>query len=366
MHDSKELKYTSLHDNHQALGAKLVPFAGWEMPIQYASILAEVRAVRTSSGIFDVSHMARIYLTGSEVGNFLDWVLPAPIQEMGINRAHYTLLLDESGGIIDDGIIYRLGIENWLLVANASNRQLVLTWLAKWKKHFKQIEIDDRTESTAMIAFQGPQAIEITKELSSEAFSEPRLFHCETNVISGVSALCARTGYTGEDGFEFIVEAKNANHLWQALLKAKTAPCGLGARDLLRLEAGLLLHGTDMDISTNPLEVNLGRFLSLDKGEFCGSKALESIEQKGTERTLVAFKLLERGIPRHDYNILSGESVIGRVTSGTYSPTLDRSIGLGYVASAYAAIGTHFTIDIRGRFIDSQVVRLPFYSRKRH
>jgi aminomethyltransferase len=366
MQNLQELKHTSLYGNHQELGAKLVPFAGWEMPIQYAGILAEVRAVRTASGMFDVSHMARIYLAGPGVGAFLDWVLPAPVHEMDTNRAHYTLLIDESGGIIDDGIIYRLGLENFLLVTNASNRQSVLAWLTQWKNGFDQIEIDDRTESTAMIALQGPQARAITKKLSSKAFLEPRLFHCETNLISNISALFARTGYTGEDGFEFIVEAENAKHLWQALLKAKIVPCGLGARDLLRLEAGLLLHGTDMDVSTNPLEANLDRFVKLDKGDFCGSKALQSIKQKGVTRTIVAFALLERGIPRHGYNILIGESVVGQVTSGTYSPTLDRSIGLGYVASACATIGTHVTIDIRGRSVSAEVVKLPFYSRKVH
>ena len=364
--ESAALKRTALFQTHLSLGARMVPFAGWEMPIQYESILAEARAVRSAAGIFDVSHMGRVEITGSEAARFLHNLVTADILNMPLGRARYTLICNEAGGIIDDTIVYRLEEERFLLVPNAGNTDEVLTWLDQWKDRWTmQVELRVLTRETALIALQGPRAGEILQPVCSVDLSALRPFRCVEGQLSKVPVVLCRTGYTGEDGYELIVPAEDASSVWLDFKERGATPCGLGARDVLRLEAGLLLHGSDMDSTVTPLEAGLERFVSWDQGEFIGLPALQEGKSSGLSRTLIGFRLVEKGVPRHGHTILSGEEPIGSVTSGTYSPTLDMGIGLGYVALEFSYPGTGIALDIRGRRVEAEVVTIPFYSRKR-
>lgn len=359
------LKHTPLYELHLSHRARMVPFAGWEMPLQFSGILAETRAVRTRAGLFDVSHMGRVSISGNGATQLLDWLFTASIAAMTPYRARYTLLCNEQGGIIDDCVIYRLEEERYLLVCNAANRERVVPWLRRWAgERAPGVSIEDQTETTAMIAFQGPDTPRLLDPLSEDNPSSLRYFTCMYGVVAGKRTLIGRTGYTGEDGFEFILPGGDAPHLWQTLVGLGAAPCGLGARDLLRLEAGLLLHGSDMDTSTTPLEAGLERFVRLEK-DFIGADVLRKQKEEGLRRRLVGLRLLGQGIPRQGYPILAGGREIGRVTSGSYSPTLDRGIALGYVSVEHASPGTRLAIDIRGRESEAEVVPLPFYTRKR-
>ena len=345
----------------------MVPFAGWDMPVQYQSILAEVHAVRSAAGIFDVSHMGRIAVTGPDARLLLDWVHTADIgEQMAIGRARYGLLCNEQGGIIDDGIVYRLDRERFLLVANASNTEQVFEWLSRWRdQRFPRATLSDQTERIAMIALQGPAALAAMTSLSDFDPSTVRAYRCAEVSMQGRHALVARTGYTGEDGVEVMPASEDAPWLWDQLMAHGAVPCGLGARDLLRLEAGLLLHGSDMDASVTPLEAGLERFVAA-KDDFCGAGAIRRQTQEGAQRRLIGFQTLAKGaLPRPHSPMLAEGEVIGQVTSGGYSPTLDRNIGLGYVPMRSASPGAGIQIDIRGRLVDASVVALPFYSRPR-
>ena len=344
----------------------MVPFGGWEMPLQYPTgILAEGRSVRSHAGIFDVSHMGRIEVTGKSAPDLMHWVVTQDILELRAGRARYSLLCTEEGGILDDVMVYRLGEERLLLVCNAANRPVVWRWLQGWAEGYSDVDLQDTTEATVMIALQGPDSPALLEPLMPGLASSLRPFAVAETKVASFDALVSRTGYTGEDGFEIIVSGQEGVKVWDLLFQAGATPCGLGARDLLRLEASLLLHGSDMDTSTNPLEAGLERFVNLDKGEFVGSEALRPAKAQGVQKKLVGFALVGRGIPRSGYAILTDGQQVGAVTSGGYSPTLDKSIGLGYVAVGYAQPGTRLLIDIRGRGVEAEVVPLPFYSRKR-
>ena len=361
-----ELKRTCLYEEHAASGARLVPFAGWEMPIQYTSILSEARDVRTKAGIFDVSHMGRLEITGADSPQFFHRLVTADVVSMPRGRARYTLLLNEQGGIIDDTILYRMGDERFIFIVNASNADTVLEWLNRWHAEWSlDVNIVVRTGETALIAVQGPRAQGILQPLASVDLSTVRPFRAVEAEVSGVAAVVCRTGYTGEDGFEVIYPASEAPSLWRSLSDGGATPCGLGARDVLRLEAGLLLHGSDMDASLTPLEAGLDRFVNFDKDDFVGLAALRQQADRGLTRTLVGFRLVEKGMPRHGYTILKGGETIGEVTSGSHSPTLDIGIGLGYVAVEHSQPGTGLAIDIRGRQAAAEVVPIPFYTRER-
>ena len=363
---SAELKRTALFQEHASAGGRLVPFAGWEMPIQYTSILSEARDVRSKAGIFDVSHMGRLEITGADSPRFFHRLVTADVVNMPLGRARYTLVCNEQGGIIDDTILYRMGEERFIFIVNASNADTVLDWLRRWRQEWAMdVDINVRTQETALIALQGPLAQSILQPMCSVDPSSIRPFRAVEGQVSGFAAVVCRTGYTGEDGFEVIVSAENAPSLWRSFADGGATPCGLGARDVLRLEAGLLLHGSDMDATLTPLEAGLERFVSWDKGDFTGLTALQAIANRGLTRTLVGFRLIEKGIPRHGYAMLSGEDTIGEVTSGTHSPTLDIGIGLGYVSLEHSNPGTGIAIDIRGRRTEAEVVAIPFYTRKR-
>ena len=358
------LERTALFETHRALGARLAPFAGWEMPIQYQGILAEARAVRSASGVFDVSHMGRFFLQGAGAMGLLEWVATNGVGELAPGRARYTLLCDPTGGILDDAIFYRLAEDRSLLVVNAANAGTIWNWLLQWAESFGPVDMEDRTRETAMIACQGPDAIGILGALAP-GVELPRPFRFTEINVDGAPVLAARTGYTGEDGFEAILEAAHAPGLWARLLDHGAAPCGLGARDVLRLEAGLPLHGNDIDTETNPVEAGLERFVQWNK-EFSGAEALRRVRNAGPAKRLVGLRLDGRNIPRHGYAIqdVAGKGV-GVVTSGGYSPTLDTNIALGYVDAELAAPDTTLAVDIRGRVAAARVVPLPFYSRRR-
>ena len=361
------LRRTPLYEAHVRLGGRMVPFAGWEMPVQYQGILAEVRAVRTTAGIFDVSHMGRIAVEGPDAIALLAWVHTGDVgEQMAVGRARYGLLCNEQGGIIDDGIVYRLGQERFLLVANASNTAQVLAWLTHWRDaRFPTATVEDQTDLTAMIALQGPGALAAIARISDFDPSAVRPYRCARAFIQGRSLLVARTGYTGEDGVEVMPSAEDAAWLWGLLMEQGAAPCGLGARDVLRLEAALPLHGADIGPATNPIEAGLERFV-VSGHSFCGADAVRQAQASGPTRRLVGFECAGEGpIPRHGSTLVADGQVVGEVTSGGYSPTLDRTIGLGYVPVRLASPGTRLHVDIRGKLAEAAVVSLPFYSRRK-
>ena len=359
----QELKHTPLYETHTGLKARMVPFCGWDMPVQYSGILAEARAVRSGAGLFDVSHMGRLYISGPQAHRFMDWILTANASNLRPERARYAMICNDGGGIIDDTVFYRQEEERYLLVCNAGNRQDVVTWMRRWaEERFPTTSIEDRTEATAMIAFQGPLAIKTLDRLCDADLAPLRPFSSmETNVASR-TAFIGRTGYTGEDGCELIVAAEDGAFLWEALMGEGGVPCGLGARDVLRLEAGLPLHGNDIDSSTSPLEAGLERFVRLDK-EFVGVEVLRRQREAGLDRRLVGLIVGDRSIARVGYAIFAQGNRIGSMTSGTHSPTLDRNIAMGYVLVEFSGPGQNLQVDIRGRRIDAEVVPLPFYSR---
>ena len=335
------------------------------MPIQYSSILREAKAVRSYAGVFDVSHMGLVEIKGKKAADFLNLIVTANVAKMVFGRAKYTLICNEYGGIIDDTILYRFDEENFLLVPNAANTDEVLRWIYKWKSYWgMSVEINLLTDHNALIALQGPKSESILGKICRLNISELKVFHCRKSWIEKIPIIVCRTGYTGEDGFELVVPEKGARYVWEKFIELGAVPCGLGSRDVLRLEAGLLLHGSDMDSSVNPLEAGLDRFVAWDKEKFVGLEHLQSVRERGFKKRLVGLKLLERGVPRPGQEILCDGVQVGSVTSGTYSPILNMGIGLGYVSQAFSSPGTRVIINIRGRDVQSEVVKTPFYNRK--
>ena len=365
MSGSQELKRPPLFDAHVSLGARMVPFGGWEMPVQYKGILDESRAVRAHAGIFDVSHMGRVEIRGPGAGAFLDRVFSSDASALRLGRARYGVICNQEGGIIDDCIVYRLEEQRFLLVPNAGNAGAVLAWLSRWAPRSDEARIDDTTSDLAMIALQGPEASAMLSQATPLDLSSLRPFNARESQVFGAQTLVARTGYTGEDGFELILPRGHAEETWNRLVNEGATPCGLGARDVLRLEAGLLLHGNDIDTSTNPYEAGLDRFVDPDREGYVAGEALRRFRDRGLGRVLVGFDMVGRGIARHGHPIMDGPETIGRVTSGSYSPTLDRNVGLGYVPTGFSSPGSSLLIDIRGRAVEAEVTTLPFYSRKK-
>ena len=359
------LEHTPLYETHVALGARMVPFTGWEMPVQYTGILQEARAVRSHAGLFDVSHMGRIHLEGVQATELLEWTATNRVANLKIGRSRYTCFCNEEGGIIDDAILYRMGESEYLLVCNAGNRERVLSWLKRWaQRKYPDIVLKDRTVSTAMVALHGPQFSAVLDGLGCEDLMGVRMFNHSRCSIGNVPVLASKTGYTGEDGFEITLAGDDAPRLWQMLMDRGATPCGIGARDVLRLEAAFVLHGNDTDTSTTPMEAGLERFVRLDK-EFVGVDALRKQAEDGISRQLVGLRIHGREIARKGYPILTGGARVGEVTSGTYSPALDSSIAMGYVSIEYTKPGQTLMIDIRNRPVEAEVVTLPFYSRRR-
>jgi glycine cleavage system T protein (aminomethyltransferase) len=346
------LLQTPLHDRHVALGAKLVPFAGWEMPVQYAGVMQEHRAVRADAGVFDVSHMGELEVEGPRAHELLQGLLSNDLDRLGAGEAQYTLLTNERGGIIDDLIAYRLGEHRYLLVVNAANRDADFRRLKG--REVSGSDVRDVSDEYALLAVQGPRAIERLGLAPAEqfTFAEER--------IDGVECMVARTGYTGEDGCEVLCMAEDAAALWDAVLARGAVPCGLGARDTLRLEASLPLHGNDITPETDAISAGLGWACALGAKEFCGSDELRRIKEAGPARKLVSFVMEEKAIPRHGMPIDGG----GEVTSGTHSPMLGVGIGMGYVPAAHATPGAQLAVDVRGRPRRARVVKRPIYKRE--
>ena len=362
---------TPLVEEHRALGAKLIDFAGWLMPVQYGGILEEHRAVRERAGLFDLSHMGELFVEGPEAGDALAYALVTNPPALTIGRAHYSMIVAPDGGILDDLIVYRLGEESFLVVANAGNAQLVSDTLAE-RSAGRRAVLDDRSLATALIAVQGPSAAAILAPFTDVDLAALKYYAIGEGSVSGIPALVARTGYTGEDGFEIFVDNARAVELWRTLLEAGRPagllPVGLGARDTLRLEAGMPLYGNDLDRTTNPYEAGQGRVVKLEKpGDFVGRPALEKVARDGVDRRLVGFMVKGRGIARHGYPVYgAGEDrETGVVTSGTQSPTLGVPIGMAYVASRDAEPGTMVDVGIREQRVPAQIVPLPFYRRAR-
>ena len=369
--ENQSLKKTVLHAAHVEAGAKMVPFGGWDMPVQYADgIISEVKAVRNSAGMFDVSHMGRLEFEGSGAESFLGTILSANLPVLKVGRGKYNFICNATGGIIDDAMVYRVGDEKFLLVINAGNTDADMDWIHPHLRGSSGFMMNVVTEDTAMIAVQGPEAVRIIDDLTGDAASKIRRFRIGEAEVNGIPATLARTGYTGEDGFEIVVAADQGVKLWSMLKEAGVVEAGLGARDVLRLEAGLPLHGNDLSTDTNPFEAGFGRFAYFDSPGCIAGLALKQLSTQEQSRALVGFKMTGRGIPRTGLNILStgtseadDSNVIGIVTSGTHSPTVDGGIGMGYVEQKYSATGTQIVIDVRGRPVEAEVVDMPFYKR---
>lgn len=354
------LKKTPFNEVHHDLGARMADFAGWELPVWYTSILEEHRAVRSAAGMFDVSDMGRVWIAGSKAGALLDRVLTRPVSSLKIGSSQLCLMCLEDGGILDDLWAYRLATDSYLIVWNAGNTEQKLGWLQRWAGSDPDIVIQDRTVDTVMLAVQGPAVCQLPS--LKRVCHLPRFGHTQTR-IEKVDALVTRTGYTGEDGFEIIADAANASQLWRSFIRQGVKPCGLGARDSLRLEAGMLLYGQDMDTSTNPFEVGLGWLVEMDNGDFIGKSPLLEIRRQGITRKHIGFQMTGQGIARSGYRIVKRGQEVGKVTSGGYAPTLDTNIGFGYVPIELAAIGTDIEIMIRSKPVPAQVVNRQFYRR---
>ncbi len=362
------LSRTPLHDEHVALGARMVPFAGWHMPVQYAGVKEEHLAVRGAAGIFDVSHMGEMRLTGPGAEAVVDGLITNDASKLADGQALYTCACNERGTILDDLIVYRLAPERWLVVCNASNRDKMV---AHFRAHAGGVDFADASDDMALIALQGPRALAIAAASGPDgaALAELGPFRLRETTLFGVKVIAARTGYTGEDGVEVFCDSGDAVRLWRAMLAAGgahgLAPAGLGARDTLRLEARLSLYGNDIDETTHPFEAGLGWTVKLGKArDFVGKAALAQIKAEGSARKLVGFEVTGRGIARHGYPLLDAAGQeIGVCTSGSPAPTLGKNIGLGYVPHDHAEIGTPLKVDCRGRVVDAVVVKTPFYKR---
>ncbi|HET8846012.1 MAG TPA: glycine cleavage system aminomethyltransferase GcvT [Ktedonobacteraceae bacterium] len=362
------LQRTPLYEQHRQLGARLVEFSGWEMPVQYSGILDEHRAVRTYAGLFDVSHMGEFSMRGSGAQAALQHLVPNDVARLSINQALYTQLCQPDGGVIDDLLIYRLDEAAYMLVVNAGNIEKDFAWISEQCQGF-EIELANQSYSTGLLALQGPLAQTILQTLTTIDLSAVRYYHCAPGRVNSADCLISRTGYTGEDGFELYCSAEDVTDLWTDLLAAGKEhgllPVGLGARDTLRLEAAYCLYGHELDEQTNPLEAGLSWTVKLAKGPFIGSDALASIKAQGLKRKLVGVEMIERGVCRGGYTISIDETPVGVITSGAPSPTLNKNIGLGYVEIAHSAPDTLVQIDIRGRKTAARIVPLPFYKRQK-
>ena len=355
------LKRTPLYEEHLRLGARLVPFAGWEMPVQYQSILQEHRAVRGSVGAFDVSHMGEFESAGPGALEFLQRLTPNDVARLTPGASQYSCLLQPDAGMLDDIFVYRLE-DRYLVVVNAGNIDKVDAWLAEHARPGAVVR--NVSDETALIAVQGPLAVASLQPVANGDLSTLPRRGIRLETVAGVACLTARTGYTGEDGLEIFCPADAAITVWQAVLEQAARPiqpCGLGARDTLRLEAGNLLYGHDMDESVNPLEAGLGFIVKLDKGDFIGRDVLAKVKETGPVRRLVGFEMVERGVPRSGFAVQVDRRAVGHVTSGSFAPTVERNVGLAYLDTTLTTVGQPIDILIREKPIAARVVKLPFY-----
>lgn len=354
------MKRTPLYEAHVALKAKVVPFGGWEMPLSYSGIIAEHKAVRTACGIFDIGHMGAVSVFGSEALPYLQRLLTNDLSKLPAGSSHYSLLLNTSGGVIDDVFVYRPTEDRYMIVLNASNTEKDMDWMTK--NNDEGASIEDLKDNMTLLALQGPRAQEMLQgvcELDLKSLGHHRI--ADSKVLN-IAARVSRTGYTGEDGFELFFERSKAGEIWKGLIKLGATPCGLGARDTLRLEAGMPLYGHEYNEGITPLETPFMFAVKMDKGEFIGSHALLMQKEHGISKKLVGLKL-DGGIPRQGFRILKNGELVGYVTSGTLSPTLNYPIGMGFVRVERSEVGGRLDVEVRGKLVPATVVKLPFYKR---
>src|SRR5947207_9788265 len=356
------LKKTPLNELEKSLGGKMVDFGGWELPVQYSGILDEHEAVRTRAGVFDVSHMGEIIVRGADALSLLQKMTCNDVSKLADGRAHYNGLLYPTGGFVDDILIYRNAADDYFVVVNASNSDKDFEWMRDNAKGL-DVEVANVSADYAQLAIQGPDAEKLLQNMTHTPLANIKYYRFAKGNVEGVPAIISRTGYTGEDGFEVYVAPDEAPAIMKKLIDAGAKPCGLGARDTLRLEAKMALYGNDIDHTTTPLEADLGWIVKLDKGDFSGRDVLQREQSEGPKRKLVGFEMVDRGIARHGYSIVDGKEEIGVVTSGTHSPTLKKPIGLAYLPLGKSAPNTEFNILIRGKETRARVVPTPFYKR---
>ena len=363
-----DLRRTPLHELHVDLGARMVPFAGYEMPVQYTSIIEEHHTVRSAAGLFDLSHMGEVEVRDRGALGFLSNAVVSDPSALEIGQAQYSMLCQPDGGIIDDLILYRLEADRYMVVCNASNREAVVEHLSGLGR--RDADLEDRSDEIGLVAPQGPAAASVLSGLTDVDLESLANYHAVTGSVAGIPCVVARTGYTGEDGFELFCDAGRTREVWDAVADAGESaglrPAGLGARDTLRLEAGMPLYGNELDRDTNPFEANLGRVVKLEKeGDFVGRAALEAVKEAGPARKLIGLQMVDNAIPRRGYEVRAGGSPVGRVTSGTLSPTLGTKIAMARVSAEVAGIGNAFEVVVRDRSYRAEQVKLPFYRRQR-
>jgi len=361
------MKLTAFNAIHKSLQAKMVPFAGYEMPIQYDGIIAEHQRVRTQAGLFDVTHMGEFWVTGSEALDFVEYATANNVASMEKGQVQYSTMCLENGGIVDDLLIYRFA-DRFLLVVNASNIEKDWNHLSDLVPKFKDVQLTNGSEGIALLALQGPESKKILAQLTSANLDSLEFYHFGIGDVNGMPMIISRTGYTGELGYELYHDPEESEKLWHALMEAGEAfglgPVGLGARDTLRMEMKFCLYGNDIDETTSPLEARLGWATDLNHVDFLGRDALLKQKEEGISRFLVAFEMQDRGLPRHGYELYSGEQKVGVVTSGGQSPTLKKGIGMAYIERPHHKINTDLEIDIRGRRLAIKVVKPPFVNKK--
>jgi aminomethyltransferase len=360
------LKRTPLHDVHAALGAKIVPFAGYEMPVQYpGGITAEHKLVRESAGLFDVSHMGEFWINGARAVDFVNYVTTNNVAALAVGQVHYSTILNERGTILDDCLVYRFA-DRIMMVVNASNASKDLAHISRFAERYG-VSLHDASDEMALLALQGPKAAEVLQTLTATDLGTIRYYHFVEGEVGGHRAIISRTGYTGEDGFELYVDNAMATPIWNAVMATgRVQPAGLGARDTLRLEMGMALYGNDIDDTVTPLEANLAWLVKLPKGDFVGREALVAQKEKGLSKKLIGFTMQGRNFPRHGYPVFYDGQSSGIVMSGTMSPTLGIPIGTCYLPLAGTKEGTQFEVEIRGTRLPATVVKPPFYKDASH
>jgi aminomethyltransferase len=364
--DAGTLRRTPFYDKHVALGAKIVPFAGYEMPVTYPiGLMAEHKAVREGCGLFDVSHMGEFFIYGDKAVDFVNYVTTNDVAALVVGQVHYSTILNDRGTIEDDCLVYRFA-DKIMMVVNASNVDKDFAHIARHAEKFG-VRLENASDHMALLALQGPEAVRILQTLTKTDLSPIKYYHFTEGEVAGMPMIISRTGYTGEDGFELYHNVKYSSRLWDALMAAgHVVPAGLGARDTLRLEMGMALYGNDIDDTVTPLEANLGWLVKLKKGEFVGSPVLNEQKANGVSKKLVGFTLPDRNIARHGYPVFVEGAPSGTVCSGTLSPTLGTPIGTAYVPADHAKEGSTFEVEIRGKRIPATVVKPPFYKDASH
>jgi aminomethyltransferase len=364
---SENIKKTPLFDHYEKYGGKIVDFAGWALPVEFSTLKDEHNAVRNKAGIFDVSHMGEVVVSGEEAEKFLDYLLTNEIGKMQEKQISYNLMCYESGTVVDDLIVYKYTNDHFLLVINAGNIEKDVAWIMEKSKLFK-VEVEHISNNIAQLAVQGPKAQEVLQKLTDFNLAEIKFFFFEEEInVAGAKCIVSRSGYTGEDGFELYMNKDFVVSLWEKIIDAGKEegliPCGLGARDTLRFESGLPLYGNELSDQITPLEAGLGFFVKLQKDDFIGKEALVKQKEEGLKRKIVGFEMIDKGIPRHEYEVFSNDKKIGFVTTGYMAPTVGRTVGLAMVDAEFSPIGTEILIGVRNKKLKAKVVDKKFYQK---